>query len=844
MSNPVAAKLAVESLSLDGEWSLHRPSTGITWPAFVPGCVHADLGRVGVLPSIDWRDNEATQQWIDAETWVYRRVFNVDEEQLAGAVPELVCEGLDTLATVCLNGKTLLQTDNMFRTWRCPVAPHLHPGENVIEITFHSTLPVIAAGQAKRPLREWNNYFHRHLGRGYVRKMPCSYGWDWGPVAPTAGIWKNIRLEFVRAARWNDVQIRQQHSDGQVTLKIQWETTGPGRVRFELWREGRLVTESETASTECNSVLTVTDPELWWPNTLGDQPLYEFRAILTDDSGRQDHWNRRIGLRSLRLVRERDAVGESFYFEINGKTMFCKGANWIPVRILLTEITREDYRSLLQDAADSNMNMLRAWGGGIYENDDFYDLCDELGILVWQDFIFACGMYPSWDDDFLTNVEAEARDNVRRIRHHPSLAIWCGNNELEGHFGGADDYPWEVYGKLFDELLPKVCAELDPDTAYWPSSPHSTLGNRKDSDSDLSGDTHHWSVFFGNQSFESQRNWRTRFMSEFGFQSYPELRTVESFTAPEDRVLMSRILDYHQRSEVGNQTIFKYMCDWFQPPLNFADVLTLSQLSHSLCVRYASEHLRRIQPLCGGVLYWQINDIWPCASWSSIDSFGRWKALQYDAKRFFAPVLVSIEEDLLTSRARIHVSNQSPADGTFEVRWQISDTDGKSLLNEQATLNVASQSGQYVADLDASPLLKKYHAHDLMIWAWVSQKGMVISRNWVPLARPKHLSLADPRVKAEVEIAKDCVFIHLSCEKPAPYVFLSLTSEDAWFDDNFFHLHPGEGRTIRMTRGPAPEIVREQLLVRSLANWMPVRPAGNELSAKAAGYELQRKRNY
>jgi beta-mannosidase len=836
-----AVSPAVETVSLNGAWTLQRPKTGDSWPATVPGCVHSDLGRAGVLPPLDWRDNEATQQWIDGEAWTYRRTFFLDEASAAGAAVELVCEGLDTLATVSLNGNIVLETDNMFRTWRTPVASCLRAGENSIEIAFHSTLPKIAEGQAKRPLREWNIYFDRHRGRGYVRKMACSYGWDWGPVAPTAGIWKNIRLEFFRAARWEDLHIRQKHSPGLATLEIEWKVSGAGEIRFELWRDGRLIAEKTTDSSNANAILEIKNPDLWWPHTLGAQPLYELRAILTDPSGRQDVWKRRLGLRALRLVRERDEIGESFFYEINGRAIFCKGANWIPIRILLPEITREDYRKLLQDAADANMNMLRVWGGGIYENDDFYDLCDELGILVWQDFAFSCGMYPSWDDDFLASVAAEARDNIRRLRHHASLALWCGNNELEMGFAGKADYPWEVYGRLFDQLLPRLCAELDPDTAYWPSSPYTPVGDRDDFNSDLSGDTHHWSVFFGREPFEAQRTWRTRFMSEFGFQSYPELRTIESFTAPEDRSFMSRILDYHQRSEVGNQTIFSYLLDWFQPPLAFAELLTLSQITHSLCVRYAVEHLRRIQPLCGGVLYWQINDIWPCASWSSIDSFGRWKALHYEARRFFAPVLVSIEEDLLTGQARIHLSNQSPDDRVPDVRWQVTDTDGKVLLENKASVSAPSQTGHYIADIDTGALLEMYHAHDLMVWAWASENGTVLSRNWASLARPKYLSVADPQIETVIEATPGGTLLHLSCAKPAPYVVLALKDADARFDDNFFHLHPGEKRTIKMTAGPAT-LLRDQLTIRSLADWMPARKTTDTLPPRPAGYQLQRKR--
>jgi len=389
MNKNLSSPAAVDSVALDGLWNLHRPKNGQTWPALVPGCVHSDLGRAGLLPSMDWRDNEATQQWIDAETWIYRRTFRLAENQIAGATSELICEGLDTIATVSLNGKVLVEANNMYRTWHCSVGSILRAGENTIEVTFHSTLPVIAAGQAKKPLLEWNIYFDRHAGRGYVRKMACAYGWDWSPVAPTAGIWKSIRLEFTRGARWEDVHVRQQHSAGEVALNVDWKVAGSGNVHLELRKDGNIVAQTVEVSSAGKVTLVVKNPELWWPNTLGSQPLYELSATLTDSEGRQDIWKRRLGLRKLRLVRDRDEVGESFYYEINGKTMFSKGANWIPIKILLPEITREDYRKLLQDTVDANMNMLRVWGGGIYESDDFYDLCDEMGILVWQDFMFA-----------------------------------------------------------------------------------------------------------------------------------------------------------------------------------------------------------------------------------------------------------------------------------------------------------------------------------------------------------------------------------------------------------------------------------------------------------------------
>ena len=834
---------AVETLDLGGEnWLLHRPGTGETYPARVPGCVHLDLVRAGVIPTLDWRDNEATQQWIDGEDWVYSRRFSLELGTLTAHRIELVCDGLDTLATVSINGAPVLEADNMFRVWRVDVLSLLRPGENKLEIAFHSTLPTIAQGQAQRRLREWNIYFDRHAGRGYVRKMACSYGWDWGPVAATAGIWKNICLERVRSARWQNVHIRQQHTPGSVVLQIGWESEGSGTGRFSLLRRGRLIAETSAAAVDGHAELYVAEPELWWPVDLGPQALYEFRATLTGADGATDVWERRIGVRSLRLVREPDASGETFFFEVNGRAIFCKGSNWVPHRILLPEITRSALRRLLEDAAGAHMNMLRVWGGGIYESDDFYDLCDELGILVWQDFAFACGMYPSWDEKFLANVEAEASDNVRRLRHHACLALWCGNNELEGDFAGTAAYPWDVYGALFDELLPAVCARLDPDTPYWPGSPHTPVGLRENSSDDGSGDAHHWSVFFGRKPFEHQRKWRCRFLSEYGFQSFPELRTIESFTLPEERTLTSRIIDYHQRSEVGNQTIFSYLLEWFQPAHEFADVLVLTQLTQALCVRYGAEHLRRLQPHCGGALYWQINDVWPCASWSSIDSFGRWKALHYDARRFFAPVLVSIEENLHTSRARIHVSNQLPADAALELRWQITDTDGAVLLENASSLTVPSQTGRYIADLDASPFLGRYHPHDLMIWAWASHGGQVVSRNWAPLSRPKHLSLSRPGLRTRIDERPEGTFVHVACDRPAPYVVLSVPGVDTWFDDNFFHLHPGEPRLLRLRRGATVASLRQNMRIQCLADWFPARPPESRLPLRADGYVLQRKR--
>ena len=807
------------------------------YPATVPGSVHRDLENAGLLPPLWWRDNEALQQWVEPLIWSYERTF---ECPFAHDPVDLVCEGLDTIAEIWVNGRSVGRADNMFRTWRFDLSQTLNPGENRIVITFFPTLETIAKGQAKRPLREWNNYYEQHRGRGYVRKMACAYGWDWGPAIPTAGIWKSIRLESNSGPRFSDFHINQVHSRDMVELRVKWRASKAGLLKIQVRNPAHAIVAEMTVPSDKGSVgMEIPHPEFWWPNTLGAQALYTVEAQLADQHGAGEIITKKIGLRSLHLVRGKDKTGESFTFEVNGKPVFCKGANWVPHRIHPSETDAPEVRQLLKDAAFSNMNMIRVWGGGLYESDAFYDTCDELGLLVWQDFAFACGEYPTWDDAFLTSVEAEARDQIRRLRHHASLALWCGNNEMEMGFAGSSTYSWKEYGRLFDRLLADLCKELDPSTPYWPGSPHTPVGKREDSNDERSGDAHLWSVFFGHETFENQRKWRCRFMSEYGFQSFPELRTVESFTAPEDRSLTSRIMDYHQRSQMGNRTIYSYLLDWFQPGAGLRENLLLTQFTHALCVRYAAEHLRRIQPHCMGVLYWQINDIWPCASWSSIDAFGRWKTLQYEARRFFAPVLVSVEEDLQRATARIHLSNQGPGEFAGIVRWEVSDTDAWVLESGSQEVVLPSQSGRYMIELHAeSP---KRHPHDLMVWAWAESNGTVISRNWAPMARPKHLDLIQPAISWIISEDAIGTVIEVRSDHPACYVMLEVRDEDVWFDDNCFHLHPGEARMIRVMRGPDIEVIKQKLYIESLADLMPRRKRGTSLLDRLANYSPARK---
>jgi beta-mannosidase len=817
-------------IPLGGRWELRQDDGAEAIPATVPGCVHADLLAAGRIPDINWRDNETAIRWVENAEWTYERTVAVDAAFLARARAWLRCDGLDTLATVSVNGRVVLNADNMHRTWEVDVKSALKPGDNRISVRFAPVIPFMQAQIAKhRELPAWCVYLPEYRGKSYVRKMACSFGWDWGPMAPTAGIWRDIALFAADHGRLHDVRIEQQHADGKVTLVAHAHHDGPGRIRLIV--DG---VASDGATT------TIAKPRLWWPNGLGEQHLTSVCVQLIEDGQVVDAWERAIGLRDLKLVQEADQWGESFAFAVNGLRIFAKGANWIPDDILPSRVTAERYADRVGSAAAAGMNMLRVWGGGIYEADAFYDACDHFGILVWQDFMYACATYPTFLPEFMDNCRAEAEDNIRRLRHHPCIALWCGNNELEQGLV-ADEWTatamsWVDYARLFDVALPAIVRAEDPGAFYWPCSPHTNRGNRLDHNNPRCGDAHAWSVYFGGEDFESQRTWRYRFQSEFGFQSYPEPRTVAAFTAPADRNLTSRIMDFHQRSKSrGNKTIFTYLLDWFRMPKDFASSLWMSQLTQALCIVYAAEHTRRQQPRTEGCLYWQLNDMWPAPTWSSIDCFGRWKALQYLAKRFFAPVLVSGVEDVRAGTVAVHASNHRGAALTATARWRITDCAGAELAAGSAPVTVPAQGDARAAVVDCQALRQRLGRGDvaacerrtpdsaslgmyrgdseLLVWLSVEEGGVELSRNLVLFARPKHLELRDPGTTWTVAPAPGGgSAITVGTRHPA--LWLRLECGDARFSDNWFH---SDGKTpVTVTTTADPDTVRRDLAITSL----------------------------
>ena len=638
-------------------WQFREVGKNDWRPAIVPGCVHTDLLNNKLIDDPFYRDNEQKLQWIGKTDWEYQTTFNVTPELLARDNIDLIFEGLDTYANVFLNDEPLLNTDNMFRTWRADAKRLLKPGANTLRIRFRSPINEVLPLMAKMNYQLPAGNDQGEKTSPHTRKAPYQFGWDWGPRFVTSGVWRPVYLEAWNRARVEDLHILQKQvtaDAARLTAEIEVVAdaeTSATIIVDNLTDKNIAAKRVVTLSPGVNRVsldFVIARPKLWWPNGLGPQPLYTFKARLLINGKLIDATATRTGLRSVELRQQRDASGKSFTFVINGMPVFAKGANWIPADSFPSRIPKAKYRQLLESVRDANMNMVRVWGGGIYERDDFYELCDEMGILVWQDFMFGCSLYPG-DQAFLDNVRQEAIDNVKRLRNHPSIVIWAGNNEIESgwfHWGWKDQLPaslWDDYQKLFYGVLPEVCASLDPSRPYWPSSPSSNL--EEDPDSQKMGDSHYWMVWHASLPFSEYEKQRPRFMSEYGFQSLPQLETVNTYTVPADHDIASPVMLAHQRHPRGNQLIREYMLREYPEPKDFESFLYVSQVLQAEGIKIGAEHLRRIMPHNMGSLYWQLNDCWPAASWSSIDYTGRWKALQYYARRFYSEILVSSQAE-------------------------------------------------------------------------------------------------------------------------------------------------------------------------------------------------------
>lgn len=821
----------METLSLNGDWTFFQAGDETPLSGLVPGCVHLDLLGNLKLEDPFYRDNEASMLWVGETDWTYQRTFKVDADLLAHERLVLRCFGLDTIATIRLNDTELAKTENMFRTYEFDVKQHLHEGENSIEIAFAAPLPYQRKmEEEKGVMAGWVEPMRISTG-AWMRKEPCNFGWDWGPTLPTVGIWRDIEIVGFDTARLADVLILQNHDNGAVDLTVKLEAERlndtPLTALIQVEFQNKIVAEAEITFENdfAESTIVIPKPQLWWINGMGEQPLYDVKVTLNANDVELDDIEKRIGLRTLTLERHADEWGESFYFACNGVPFFAKGANWIPASPYPSSPYEDEYQYLVQAAVDANMNMLRVWGGGIYEVNDFYDFCDEAGIAIWQDFMFACGTYPSFDADFMANVKAEAEDNVRRLRHHACIALWCGNNEIEQGMGNAHDawhevVSWEDYSKLFDTLLPDVVKALDPQTDYWPGSPHSPCGDRLDWENQTCGDTHLWYVWHGKQPFEWYRTRQDRFCSEFGFQSFPPPATIAEYTLPEDRNITSYVMEHYQRSAIGNSTIIHYMLDWFQLPNAFDMLAWLSQILQGLAMKYAIEHWRRNMPRTMGTLYWQLNDMWPAPTWSSLDWHGNWKALHHMARRFYAPMLISGLEDADANTIEIHVTSDLQTDQAAIVRWEVTDARGAVLEAGEKAETISGATNTRIETLDVSEHVTEKTARDVLVWLSLEVEGEIVSDNLVLLERPKHLNIAQPTIDVAVKGNGYDYTITLQSDTPALYVWLDLPEAHQHFSDNFFHLPANTPKTVTVHVEVRTELdkIRNMLIVKSLVD--------------------------
>jgi beta-mannosidase len=826
----------VSKQTLSGAWQLRQVGAEEWLPGTVPGGVHLDLIAAGRISDPFVGDEELRVQWIAESDWEYRRQFTVEAAVAAEEHVALVFDGLDTLADLRLNGEPLGSTDNMFRKWQFEVTGRLRPGPNELSVVFRSAVRHAAALDSKRHLVAANDQLP---GAPYVRKAASHFGWDWGPKLPNIGFWQGVWLEGWSTARLANVRVestveRPAAGDrARISARIEVDRTGASgsaapavevlmSVTHPDGRAQVVRAPLQTDRATAELAIEIEAPELWWPNGLGGHPLYRVEVELLAGGRSLDVRSFRVGLRTLELRRDPDQWGESFGFVVNGVPVFAKGGNWIPADSFPARATGAQIELFLGAAADANHNMVRVWGGGYYETDAFYDACDRLGLLVWQDFMFACSIYPLGDEAFLTNVAVEVSEQVRRLRHRPCLALWCGNNEMEL---GWTSWGWDVpenadlkaaYRRFFGETLPAWVAAEDPATPYWQSSPSSgrpfaeAIGGG-------GGDEHEWTVWHGLAPFSAYGREAYRFVSEFGFESLPPMATISAFAPdPADWNLGSPLLDHHQRCPSGNARIMFYLADQFRLPRDFGGLVYLSQVLQAEAMRVGVEHWRR-EDRCRGALYWQLNDCWPVSSWSSIDYYGRWKALHFATRRFYDPVLLSARIDGDT--AALSITNDRSELWHGELRWSIEGLDGTILSAGGGPVEAAGVATTTVATVPVpGPADRRAVVLVSELLEAGSRRALVVT----PFVPDKHLALRRPEIELAIEPGIEPagvrVDVRVRSDTLARWVEISLEGAEPLFRDNFFDVPAGRevATSFEMPEGWDLSRIRGALRARSV----------------------------
>ncbi len=830
----IPAQVAGQAASrvLDAKWEFRAVSNTDRaelkdWhPAQVPGVVQTDLLRDGLIPDPFYQDNDKRLQWIGLTDWEYRTTFQADAATMSHEHVDLVFDGLDTYADVYVNDQAVLHSDNMFRRWRVPAKTLLKTGPNTLRVVFHSPIesmiPKVKALPYILPSVTTNNTGNEEniATAPYTRKAPYQYGWDWGPRYVTEGIWQPIRVETWDALRIENFHVQQQRVSKEfaalaVEVEIEASRSTPASVEITYGELGgtagtpiRQSVQLEPGLNHVSVPIHVANPKLWYPLGYGAQDRYRFAAAVRTGRDVAAEISLKTGLRSIELRREVTKTGKSFAFVVNGIPIFAKGADVIPFDSFPNRVTPEIHRQILEAARDAHMNMVREWGGGYYESDDFYDICDELGIMVWQEFIFGGDMVPG-GADFQDNVKQEAIQQVQRLRDHPSIVLWCGNNEIETGWVHWDDRKifqasvsptdrekvWTDYVVLFHGILAGVVAQYAEPVPYWGSSPSANFEDPPDGQTN--GDMHYWQVWHALAPIEMYTKQFPRFMSEYGFQSFPEMRTIRTFAQPGDMDIHSATMQDHQKNHGGNERILSYMLRWYPEPKDFASFVYMSQVLQAEAIKVGAEHLRRQMPNTMGSLYWQLNDCWPVASWASIDYYGRWKALQYYARRFYDDVIVSpFAHD---GKVDVYVVSDKLQPLSGQIHTRLLDFSGKVLMEKTQDAQVPAQSSAVYFTLDEKELLANADPKKSFLVFDLAVGGQNVSRNLIFFDTMHNLDLPTPaHIETTLGSSNGTYAVTLRSSALARSVYLSFGDLDVQTADNYFDLLPGETVTVKL----------------------------------------------
>lgn len=794
--------------TLDANWTFRNSTDSNFYPAQIPGNIHGDLMRNGLIDNPFYGTNEKKVQWIEKTDWVYVGQFKLSKEDIKYNHIDIEFKGLDTYAEVFLNHHKIISAENMFLAYQKEIKTYLIKGNNLLEVRFkspiNSAMPLWKKAGITYPAD--NDKTKEHLSV-FTRKAAYQYGWDWGPKLVTSGIWQPVLLHF-----WNDVKLMDIHiiqkniSQKNAKIKIDYEIVAAKKMNADLsvWLNEKKYTSKniqlDSGINYFHIPIEIINPKLWWPNGMGKAYLYEIKSSLVKNGEEISSLNKRVGLRNIEVVNEPDSLGESFYFKINGFNLYIKGANYIPNSSFAGEVNDTVYKEVFYNAKASNINMLRVWGGGYYEKDKFYDLADENGILIWQDFMFACTTYPS-DSAFINNVKNEAIYNIKRLRNHPSLALWCGNNEIEvgwKNWGWQQSYGWNDsiqkqmwvdYHKIFKQLLPNQVEKRDSGRFYFSSSPISNWGNK----SYFSfGDNHFWGVWWGEMPFDSFNSYVPRFMSEYGFQALPSIKTIAAFADTSEWDINSPTMLSHQKSSIGSSTIQKYMERNYRKPVDFEDFVYLSQVLQAEGMRIGIEAQRRHKPFNMGSLYWQFNDVWPGISWSGIDYYGRWKALQYIVKKAYSPVILSAihENDSL----QINVISDLLHNQKVNIDLKIITFDGAIIWSKSEEIALQENENHLILKEYLEKLIHHSNLQNIVLIMELNYDSTTLKSCFI-FDKPKNLALQKPEIKIYSKATEEGYLINIRSNTFVKNLELSTKANGKW-SDNYFDLLPNVNKIL------------------------------------------------